>query len=711
MATDPVCGMSVEEGADALRLARDNRTYYFCSSECLRSFAAPEEARRRIARRLAVAWPLSLVIVVLTWSPPFAGAAAVAGVLAAIVQFYAGAGFYRGAFDAVRQRVGNMDLLIACGTSAAFLYSAAVLALPGRLPSATYFDASALIVTVILTGNYLEQLTRRRAGSALRHLAEMLPTTASLVEDGQERPVPVADLRVGQRVRVPPGERFPADGLVRAGVSAADEAILTGEAATARKGPGDRVLAGARNVEGPLVIEISSVGPDTFVAHVGQLLQDAELARVPLQRRADRLAALFTPFVLTLALVASVVWFTVGGAGFTVAVLIFVTVAVTACPCAFGLATPAALLVGTGRSAEEGILFRGGDAIERASTVDTVLMDKTGTLTTSEPEVDGVLAVAPATEAEVLQIAAGLEEGIRHPLARALSDAVAARGVAPVRFDQVRLEPGRGVLGRRNDHAAAFLRGEAAATEGIDLASVRPWVAGVESRGRTWSLVVQDGRVLGGVAFRSRLAPGASEAVAELRADGIRLALVTGDNERAAHAVAAELSIDEVHAGVDPDGKLALVREYRERGRRVAFVGDGVNDAAALAAADVGIAIGSGSDVARETGQVLLVRPDLVGVPRALRFARRIVGRVRGNLLWAIGYNAVLLPIAAGALVPAVGFDSYRLLPVLGAVAMGLSSTTVLLNSLTLRWTLGRRAEGSSRVPPTHGAAPRTEAV
>jgi len=708
MATDPVCGMAVPKEPAALRLQRDNRTYYFCSGECLRSFAAPEESRRRLGRRLAVAWPLSIAIVVLTWAPPVPRAAIAAGVLAAVVQFYAGAGFYLGARDALRQRVGNMDLLIAAGTSAAFLYSAAVLLLPGRLPSATYFDASALIVTVILTGNYLEHLTRRRAGSALRRLAEMLPTTAVVVDGGRSQPTPVEQLRIGQRVRVPPGERFPVDGTVREGTSAADEALLTGESVSVRKGPGDRVLAGAWNVDGPLVVEVASTGPDTFVAQVGQLLQDAELARVPLQQDADRLAAMFVPFVLTLAVGAGLVWFALAGASVTVGVLVFVTVAVTACPCAFGLATPAALLVGAGRSAEDGILFRGGDSIERAARVDTVLMDKTGTITTSEPEVDTVLAVAPATEPEVLETAAGLEVGIHHPLAAALSRAASVRGVSPARFDQVALEPGRGVRGRGPDHSAALVRGDAAAEEGLDLRPLAPWVRSVEAQGRSWSLVVRDQRVLGAVAFRSPFAPGAEDAVAELRADGIQIALVTGDNERAARAVAAQLSIRDVHSGVSPEEKVALVRKYREQGRCVAFVGDGVNDAAALAAADLGIALGSGSEVARETGQVLLVRPDLEGLPRSLRFARRIVRRVRGNLLWAIGYNAVLLPVAAGALVPAFGLGVYRYLPVLGAVAMGLSSTTVLLNSLTLRWAIAPRRTDSRgpRSDPRAGTAP-----
>ena len=711
MATDPVCGMSVDETPDALRLLRDNRTYYFCSGECLRSFAAPEEARRRLARRLLVAWPLSVAVVVLTWvvsSPP---ATVIAGALAGVVQFYAGQGFYLGAIDAFRRRVGNMDLLIAAGTTAAFLYSVAVVLLPGRLPRATYFDASALIVTVILTGNYLEQLTRRSAGSALRRLGEMLPTAATLLTGAGDRSVPVGEIAPGQRVRVAPGERFPADGWVRAGVSAVDEAILTGEAASVRKVAGDRVLAGARNLEGPLVVEVASVGSDTFVAHVGELLQDAELARVPLQRQADRLAAVFAPFVLALAVASGLLWFVLARESVTAGVLVFVTVAVTACPCAFGLATPAALLVGTGRSAEDGILFRGGDAIERAAGIDTVLLDKTGTLTSAEPEVVAVACVPPATDVDVVALAAGLEEGIAHPLARALSTAARARGVVPVPFDETTLLPGTGVTGRVGRDTASVVRSDAPDAAGIDLRPIADWTREVEGNGDSWSLVLHGGLLVGAVAFRSPIAPGAPEMVAELRADEVRVAIVTGDNERAARTVAKALGIVDVHAGVSPEGKVALVRAYHEGGRHVAFVGDGVNDAAALAAADLGIALGSGSDVARETGQVLLVRPDLGGVPRSLRSARRIVQRVRGNLVWAVGYNAVLLPVAAGALVPSLGLGVYRYLPVLGAVAMGLSSTTVLLNSLTLRWRLAPSAAAAAHAPSPRDARPLGEAV
>jgi P-type Cu+ transporter len=687
-ATDPVCGMSVETAPEALRLTRDNRTYYFCCPECLRTFAAPAEARRRLARRLVVAWPLAVATVLLAWGPRIPQSDAVAAVLAGVVQVYVGSGFYAGAAEALRRRSGNMDLLVAVGSTTAYVYSLLVVVAPGHVPGATYFDASALIVTVILTGNYLEVVARRRASSALRALAELLPASATVVDDGADRSVPLVDLAIGQRVRVAPGDRVPVDGVVRHGTSAVEQALLTGESGAVRKTPGDRVLAGSRNLDGPLVVEATAVGPDAYVAQVGRLLEEAELARVPLRRQADRLASVFVPFVLALAVGAAALWLVLSDFAVPIAVLVFVTVAVTACPCAFGLATPAALLVGTGTAAETGVLFRGGDAIERAARIDTVLTDKTGTLTQERPVVEEVVAVPPHVAVDVLGIAAGLERGIRHPLAAAIALRAGSDRVPPSAVSDVGIEPGSGVRGSLGGHRVALVGTDALAASGIELGALRSWAEEAAMRGRSVSVLTDDGSFVGALSFSHPPVPDASAALAELRADGVRIAMVTGDSRPAALSVAATLGVREVYAGVAPEGKVALVRELQGQGRHVAFVGDGVNDAPALAAADLGVAIGTGAEVARESGQVLLVRPEFSGVPRALRIARRTVGRVRSNLLWAVGYNAILLPVAAGALVPLVGLHVYTVLPVLGAAAMGLSSTTVLLNSMSLRWSL-----------------------
>ena len=699
MATDPVCGMYVDERTADLKLLRDNRAYYFCSSSCLEEFADPARQLQRLRRRLAVAWPLSVAVVLLTYllHPPGWGEAAFG--LAAVVQFYSGGPFYRGTWDALRSRVANMDVLIAVGTTVAFAYSSVALFRPGSFPSAIYFDASSLIVTLILTGNYLEHLTRDRASSAVRRLPELLPTTVALVRDGRALDVPVSEVRIGDRIRIPPGGRVSADGVVRAGQSSVDESLLTGESLPVEKGVGARVVAGSLNGHGALDIEATEVGEDTFLAQIGRLLAEAETSHVPLQRLADRIAERFVPLVLALAILASFGW-SLFGVGLTTALLVFVSVAITACPCAFGIATPAAIVVGTGRAAEEGVLFRGSDALERAARVDLVLTDKTGTLTRGTPKLSELLPAPGVSEAELLALSAGLESGSEHPLSRAVLRAAAERGIEPRPVEGVVAEPGLGVRGHV-DGRALWVRAGTGPARRLLPSPLDGEADRLESRGRTWSIVGEGDRPLGLLGFSDPPAPSVAAAVRTLQADGIPVVMITGDNLRAARTLADEVGISEVHAGVSPAGKLALLREKQAEGRTVAFVGDGVNDAPVLAAADLGIAIGTGTDVAKEAGNVLLVRPEFSGVPLALRVGRRTVAKVRGNLYWALAYNAILLPVAAGALVPFFGLRVFTVLPIVGALAMGLSSTTVVLNSLGVRRGLDAPRPGRGRPRPT----------
>ncbi len=704
MATDPVCGMFVDERSARLRLVRDNRTYYFCSEGCLEQFAAPEVSRRRLGRRLMVAWPLAVVVVVLTYVSPSTRDFEVAAVLAGVVQVYSGAPFYRGAWDALRSRSGNMDLLIAVGTTTAYGYSLLALGLPSRFPAAFYFDASSLIVALILSGNYLESLVRDRAGIALQRLGEILPATADRVDGAAIHSVPLEELRPRDLIRVGPGARFPADGEVRAGRTSVDESVLTGESLPVVKGVGTTVLAGSLNGTGMVEVEVTRTRGDSFVGQVGRLLTDAEEARVPLRQTADRIAAVFVPAVLVLALGAGLAWFLWGGASATVSVLIFVSVVIIACPCAFGIATPAAIVVGVGRGAEEGILFRGEDSLERTARADIVLTDKTGTLTSPDPVVERLVPVAGVTSEELLALASGLEAGSDQAYARAIRARAASSSVAPLSVDRLRADPGRGVRGERAGHAVAVLDGETAQQEGVNLAALDAATSAADAAGDTWSVAVEDGKALGLLVFRAPLVPGATEAVRTLHHLGLEVVMVTGDREPAARRVATQLGIDRVEAGVRPEGKVALVERYGSAGRHVAFVGDGINDAGALARADVGLAIGSGTDVAKEAGQVLLLHPDFQSVPRAIELARRTVRQVRWNLGWALGYNAILLPIAMGALVPFLGFSVYTVLPVAGAVAMGLSSTIVVANSLSLRWAKIGRDLGPSA--PLRAALP-----
>jgi P-type Cu+ transporter len=684
MATDPVCGMYVDERTAELKLVRANRTYYFCASHCLAEFSQPEAELSRLRRKLAVAWPLSIVIIALTYAQPFSLWPWVALPLAAVVQVYPGSQFYRSTREAIQGRNWNMDVLIAVGTTAAFGYSMAVLLLPGRLPASFYFDASAAIISLILTGNYLEHLTRERARGALRALQELIPATAIVLRTGQEVPVPVTEVHEHDLVRVRPGGRFPADGRVVDGRSSVNEALLTGEPMPVPKGPGDRVIAGTVNAEGLLTVEATRVGEDTAVAQIGRLVTEAETSRVPLQQLADRIASAFVPFVLVIAIVAAIAWFLLG-AGFTIALLAFVSVVVIACPCAFGIATPAAIVVGTGRGAEEGVLFKGRDSIERASEIDVVLTDKTGTLTRGTPGITDVVPEDGIGEAELLALAAAVESGSEHPLASAVVAAARERKLRSPDADAVEALPGRGVRGRVSGAEVAILNATGAMEAAVDLGRLRPVAERLGSQGRSWSVVVRDGRPLGLLGFADEVAPGVTEAIGALQADGITVEMVTGDQEAPAEAVARAVGILKVHSRMTPEAKLELIRRYQAEGRKVAYVGDGINDAPALAAADLGIAIGAGTEVAREAGGVILIRSDLRGVPMALRLGRRTVRKVRGNLTWAVGYNALLLPVAAGALVPAFGLRVFEVLPIAGALAMGLSSTTVVLNSLSLR--------------------------
>ncbi len=675
MATDPVCGMSVEASSAELTLLREGRTYYFCSSTCLAEFSDPDRAERRLARRLAVGWPLAIAVVLLVYAFRFPGAAFAELALAAVVQGYVGLEFYRGAWDALRTRVPNMDLLVATGSSLAFGYSVAVLALPGRLPSVEFFDASSLILTLLLTGHFLELKTRRRASSALLRLNELLPARVEVVRGGRTLTCAPEEVGVGDVATVPPGGRVPADGPVVAGTSEVDESLLTGEPRPVPKGPGGSVIAGSLNGPGRLEIRAEKVGASTFLAEVGRLLSEAESSRMPLRRTADRLSERFVPLVFGIAAVAAIGW-ALAGAGIAIVVLVLVSVVITACPCAFGLATPAAILAGTGRAAEEGVLFRGAEALERAAAIDVVLMDKTGTITSARPELARVRAEPGWTESELLAVASGLEATIAHPFARAIVGSAREKGLTPAPVSGVVAVPGR-VSGMWNGRPVS-----------IEAEGSNP-----DSAGPSASVIRVAGAPAGHLQFRETLAPGAREAVDRLRRDGRRVVMVTGDRAEASARIGRSVGITEVHAGLTPAGKLEILRREQALGHRVAFVGDGVNDAPALAAADLGMALATGPDVAQEAGQVLLVRPGLDGVVVALEVGSRTVAKVRQNLGWAVGYNAVLLPVAAGALVPLAGTGLFYALPIVGAAAMGLSSTIVLVNSLGLR-RLPRGASG-----------------
>ncbi len=613
--------------------------------------------------------------------------------LATPVQFYTGLGYYVGGWKSLRAGGANMDVLVALGSSVAYGYSLAVLVLPA-LGGHVYFETAAAIITLNRLGKLLEARAKGRASDAVRGLLALAPSLAHrwIPEPaapggaaGREEDVPAESLRPGDLVAVRPGERLPADGVVREGRSAVDESLLTGESVPIDKGPADPVYGSTVNREGRLLVEITGVGADTALARIVRLVREAQAGRAPIQRVADRVASVFVPVIVGIAILTFVLWWAIGGA-FVPAMVRLVAVLVVACPCALGLATPTAIMVGTGLGARHGILYRSAEALEQARRVTTVLIDKTGTITAGRPEVAEWVAAGGVTAADLRRLAASAESASEHPLARAIVAAAAAAGAAWSEPREFAAAPGRGVTAFVDGRAVRAGRPQWLAETGVDLRALRADVDRLEAAGRTVIAVSADGRAAGLVALADPERPGAAAAIAALRASGLRPVMVTGDNARAAASVASGVGIDEVVAGVLPDGKEAVVRRHQESGEIVAMVGDGINDAPALARADLGIAVGTGADIAVEAADVTLLRGDLRGVVRSLRLSRRTLRTVHENLFWAFFYNVCLVPVAAGALhgVSALPPLVRDLHPILAAAAMATSSITVVLNSLRL---------------------------
>jgi Cu+-exporting ATPase len=594
--------------------------------------------------------------------------------LAVPMQFGFGLRFYRAAWGALRARTGNMDLLVALGTTAAFGLS---LVQWWYGEEHLYFEASAIVIAFVLLGRFLEHRGKRATGAAIDALLALRPRSARRLDaEGREQEVPLAALRAGDRVVVRPGERIPADGEVEAGAAGVDESALTGESRAVEKGPGDRVSTGTVSLDGRLVVLARAVGGDTRLAQVAALVQAAQGSRAPVQRLVDRVSAAFVPVVVGIAALTLLGWW-LAGAGITVAMLHAVAVLVIACPCALGLATPAAIMAGTGAAARAGILVRDAEALEQAGRIDFVAFDKTGTLTKGQPTLANVYPVAGETPETVLRLSARLQAGSEHPLARAV---LAAAGDGPMLpADGFRALPGRGVEGVVDGRRLAMGSGGLLQESGLSAGPLANAAASEGSQGHTlsWLLDPAAPRVLALLAFADMLRPGAAGAVAALRAQGVQVTMLTGDGPEAAGAVAAQLGITEVAPGVLPAQKAKRIAAWRGEGKRVAMVGDGVNDAAALAGADLGIAMGSGTDAAIAAAHVTLLRSDPVLVPATLDITRRTLGKIRQNLIWAFGFNALGIPLAA------LGWLS----PALAGAAMAFSSVAVLGNALLLaRW-------------------------
>jgi Cu+-exporting ATPase len=656
-----------------------------------REKADREDATRRLRVKTAVSALLSVPILLgsfhgwLPWHVP----AVVLWLLATPVQFWGGWQFYRGAFSAARHKTADMNTLIAVGSSAAYFYSVALILFPAffqRSAGAStmlYFDTSSVIITLILFGRLLEIRARGRASDAIRRLMGLQAKTARVVRQGMEADIPVENVEVGDIIVVRPGEKTPVDGIVVDGRSAVDESMISGEPLPVTKQAGDEVIGATINKTGSFRFRATRVGQDTTLAQIIRLVEQAQGSKAPIQRLADVVAGYFVPAVIGIALLTFAVWYFFGPQpAFNNALLSLVAVLIIACPCALGLATPTAIMVGTGKGAENGVLIKSGAALERAQKVNAVVLDKTGTLTEGRPVVTDIIPLDSWTPQELLRLAACAERVSEHPLGEAIVKAAEERGIQTAPPADFRAVPGSGVEAAVEGRAvrvgnAAFLSDGT----GEGLEQLRTRGTALQTDGKTAVYVVVDGRPAGLVAIADTLKPHSREAVASLRRLGLEVIMLTGDNRRTAQAMAREVGIDRVLPEVLPPQKAAEVSKLQEEGKVVAMVGDGINDAPALAQADIGIAIGTGTDVAMETADVTLISGDLRAVVTAISLSKATMRTIRQNLFWAFFYNTVLIPVAAGVLYPIWGG---RLDPMWAAAAMALSSVSVVSNSLRL---------------------------
>lgn len=606
-------------------------------------------------------------------------------VLATPVQFYTGYDFYTGGWKSLVNRSANMDVLVAMGSSVAYFYSFALLLYP-PLGSHVYFETSAVIITLIKLGKMLESRTKGKTGQSIRRLMGLRPKTATIVMDGKEREIPLSRVRVGDIIIVRPGEGIPVDGIIIEGESSIDESMLTGEPMPADKTPGDRVFGGTINSEGLIKMEAKAVGEDTALAGIVRLVQEAQGSKAPIQALADRVSAVFVPAVIVIAVVTFILWWVIGGE-FVPSMIRMVAVLVIACPCALGLATPTAIMAGTGKGAERGILFRNSESLEKASMLDTIVMDKTGTITIGRPSVVRIISYDTASmdENDILRIGASVERGSEHPLGRAIVREAENRGIILAEPEGFKAFGGQGVRANIEGMEVTVGRPGWFNENGIDISSAREGILSLQDEGKTVVLVATN-MVKGLIAIADSIRPESVEAVKKLHDLGMKIVMVTGDNEQTAKAIAAEAGINLIYSELLPEAKVRHIKTLQEKGEKVAMVGDGINDAPALAQSDVGMAIGTGTDIAMESGDVILVAGSLLSVPGAIQLSRDTMRTIRQNLFWAFFYNIALIPVAAGVLYPFESLPHFlrQLHPIIAAFAMAISSITVVSNSLRL---------------------------
>jgi Cu+-exporting ATPase len=606
--------------------------------------------------------------------------------LATPVQFYTGWDFYINGFKSLKNKSANMDVLVAMGSSVAYFYSLALLIFP-ILGQHVYFETSAVIITLIKLGKMLEARTKGRTGGAIRKLIGLRPKTATIIENDAEKEIPIARVKLEDTVLVRPGERIPVDGIVIAGTSSVDESMLSGEPLPVDKGEGDKVVGGTINGEGLLRFRAAAVGKDTVLAQIIRLVQEAQGSKAPIQALADKVAAVFVPTIIGLAIVVFFIWWGVAGE-FVPAMIRLVAVLVIACPCALGLATPTAIMAGTGKAAEKGILFKNSEALETATKLDSIVLDKTGTITIGKPAVTDVIPIEPEcpTPKGLLEIGASVERGSEHPLGKAIVRHAESQGLTLVEPQEFKAYGGRGVQANINGHSVMVGKPEWFRELKISTGAVSRQIQQLQSQGKTVMVAARENRLCGLITVSDELKTDSKEAVREMQDQGLKVVMLTGDNPATAQTIGDQVHIDDVIAEVKPDEKSFRVKELQEKGERVGMVGDGINDAPALAQADVGLAIGTGTDVAIETADVILSSGSLRGVSRAIRLSRATMRTIKQNLFWAFGYNVILIPVAAGILYPFESLPNMlrQLHPILAALAMAFSSVSVVTNSLRL---------------------------
>ena len=684
MATDPVCGMYVDEKTSSLESEQGERKYYFCSTTCKLQFEKPEREMKGLKTALAVSWPLTIVVAVLTYVLHLGYGNYVMLVLASVVQFYAGQRFYAGILDAIKNKSANMDTLIAIGTSAAWAYSTVVVLFPSIFSTGgVYYDTSTIIISLILTGTYMQRLAESRASTAVSALVALQPKIAHVVKGNDITDVPTEKIKEGDILLVKPGEKIPTDSVVLEGESSVDESMITGESMPVTKRKGDKVTGGTINSTSSLRIKAAKVGEDTALAQIIKIVKDAASSKVPIQKLADKVSSYFVPVVVLTGLLAALGWYFVGGVGLNTSILIFVSVLIIACPCALGIATPAALLVSSGKAAKEGILVKSGESLQMASKVNAIVLDKTGTLTKGKPEVTDVVLLSTYSKKQVLGFAAIAEMNSEHVLGKAIVTEANDEKIKPEFPKKFSYKQGFGITAFDKAGKKIMIGNRELFGKNLPEESERQ-LQKLESDGKTTLIVGVDDKIIGLIALADVLKDDSEKAIGALQGSGKEVWLVTGDNERVADAVAKQLGIKNVIAQSKPEQKMEKIIELQKSGKVVAMVGDGINDAPALTKADLGIAIGAGTEVAVQAGGIILIRNSIYDAHVALELGKRTMSKIRQNLFWAFGYNIILIPVAAGALIPFFTISIYGFLPLLAAFAMAFSSVTVVSNSLLL---------------------------